>query len=366
MVRQAAGGVMVLVLIAVVLDSAGRGQPPTLPDRVYVRDKKDGSIRPIEGELKTGPAGYQIVAGGKGTPASPADIIRVVPGEVAGIDRKDILAQNALEEKRDWEKARVGYADLQSKAANAPEKTRRFLEFKVATLAARAADDTPDEAAAQAKMEEAAKLLELFLNANKTGWEVWPVAQTCARVQLSLTKKDGEADRRLFEESARTWGKVVKNADVPADLRLEAGIQEVDNYLRARKWAEARSTLDEVEKTAPAGGSKDRLAIFRQVLKAADGGNPLDGVGAIEADVAKTKDPAVRATGYGMIGELYLVADKPREAMWAFLWVEVVYNHDRDEVLKALVRLSDTFRLQGDEDRTKAYKDKARRYRGTL
>ena len=52
--------------------------------------------------------------------------------------------------------------------------------------------------------------------------------------------------------------------------------------------------------------------------------------------------------------------------MWALLWVEVVYNQDRDEVLKALTRLVTVFEAQGDEERAKAYREKLRRYRSAL
>ena len=371
LVRQAARAAVVVVLVAVVLSSTGRGQPAAQPDRVYIRDK-DGSERSIVGELKAGPTGYQVVGDGKSVPVAPADILRVLPGQVAGVDKTDLDTATKFETAKDWEKARAGYAGVLTKASGAPEKTRRYLEFKTATLSARAADEVPDDGAAQAKAEEAAKLLEQFLNAYKTGWEVWPVAQTCARLQVSLTKKDGDKEGpRAFDEAARTWGKVAKNADVPTDLRLAAGLQEVDDYLRARRYAEARTALDETEKSAAAGAGKDRLAIYRQGLKVAEGGQvdgakAVEAAKAIEADIAKTKDPVVRATGYGMLGELYLTADKPREAMWAFLWVEAVYNQDKDEVLKAMVRLSDAFRLQGDEDRAKTYRDKARRFRAGL
>jgi hypothetical protein len=64
-----------------------------------------------------------------------------------------------------------------------------------------------------------------------------------------------------------------------------------------------------------------------------------------------------------MIGELHLLAGKHREAMWAFLWVETVYNADRYDALKAMCRLAEVFRSQADEDRAKSYREKIRRFR---
>src|SRR4051812_10685296 len=106
MIRQAARGAFVLVLIAAALDSAGFGQPPANPDRVYYRDKKDGAIRSAEGELKPGPAGFQVGAGKNVIAISPADIVRVVPGDLPALDRTSVMAQVALEEKKEWGKAR--------------------------------------------------------------------------------------------------------------------------------------------------------------------------------------------------------------------------------------------------------------------
>ena len=84
MLRQATRGVAFLVLFASVLDSASRGQQPAAADRVYYRDKKDGSVKQVEGELKASPSGFQVVNTDKKVVAtvSPSDVIRVVPGEI--------------------------------------------------------------------------------------------------------------------------------------------------------------------------------------------------------------------------------------------------------------------------------------------
>ena len=75
---------------------------------------------------------------------------------------------------------------------------------------------------------------------------------------------------------------------------------------------------------------------------------------------------AVRATAFSALGELYLIANKPREAMWEFLWVETVYNADKDEALKAMCRLVEVFKAQMDEERPKAYRERIRRFRSSF
>jgi hypothetical protein len=359
MIRQLMCGVLLLVLIAAVLDSTGRAQPPQ-QDTIYYRDRKDKDAAPksVDGELKPAPAGYQIISGGKVvTTVSPADIIRVVPGDLPGVDRKDVLALVANETKKEWEKARTGYADLLKKTANPQEKTRRYLEFKIATMTARAADEAADDSGWKERTEEATKMLEVFLVAYTGGWEIWPAARTCARLQMEQGK---------YQDAARTWAKTGQVKDMPADLVQDAGLQEIDLLIRGKQYAVAGARVDALAKTAPAGSFKDKLTIYAAAVKAAGGVTPTDGIPAIDAEIAKTKDPGVRAVGFMMKGELYLLADKPREAMWEFLWVEVVYNQDRDDVVKAMLRVIDTLRLQNDDERVKNYREKLRRYRSTL
>ena len=374
MLRSLFGAGALLLAFLTLLDSTGRGQPASTIDRVYYRDKKDGQIKEVDAELKVAPGGYQVVTADKKVAAlvSATDIIRVIPADIPGFDLKTIREPATIESKREWEKARVIHAEMAKKSASASEKVRKYLEFRVAYTSARAADDAADYAAAQAKGAEAVKLLDNFLTANKTGWEVWAAGSTCARMQVSevtvTADKEGEksTERRHFEEASRSWGKVAKATDLAADLKMDAALQEIDTKIRARLFADAKGLIDEAMKTAPAGAPKDRLAIFNLAVKFGDNPNPEDGVKAIEAELAKTKDPLVRATGFGMMGELYLGKDKPRDAMWQFLWVEAVYSQDRDEVIKTLARLSDAFKAQGDDDRAKAYREKLRRYRSTL
>ena len=246
MLRQFVRTGLFLLIASALLETTGRGQPAATADRIYYRDKKDGQIKDLEGELKASPAGYQIVsASDKKVVAtvSAADIIRIVPADIPGYKRPEIFEPVGFETKKEWEKAKNAHAKIAEKSGSAPEKVRKYLEFRIAVCAARSADDVPDDSAASAKSHEAIKLFDNFLTANKTGWEVFPVGQGLARLQVTTTEikkeKDGDKEvekdtgRRMFEEAARTWGKVAKTADLAADLKQEAVIQEIVEIGRA-------------------------------------------------------------------------------------------------------------------------------------
>jgi hypothetical protein len=358
MTRQAARGALALLLVAAVLDSAGRGQTGT-GDKLYYRDKKDHQVRTAEGELKMGPAGLQVVAGGKVTvTVSPTDVVKVVPGDLPGMDRlKDVLPALNSEDKREWEKARASYTNFLKQNPGVPDKTRRYLEYKSAVLAAKVADEAREEDGWEAKTKDAAGQLDRFLTAYPGGWEVWGVGRTLARLQGELGK---------YPDAAATWARLAKNPETPTDLKLEAELQEIDAAIRGGRATDVPAKAAQLAKAATSGPVKDRLAIYRATADALSKSDPAGGVAAVEKMIAESKDPAVRATGYGMLGELYLADKKPREAMWAFLWVEVVYTQDKDEVLKAVSRLVTVFKMQGDEEREKAYREKLRRYRAAL
>ncbi|HEV3440003.1 MAG TPA: hypothetical protein VG122_21730, partial [Gemmata sp.] len=103
MIRQAVRGMVILASIVLLLDIA-IGQPSGSPDKVVIRDKdkKDGSTKTYEGTLKVGPGGLQLMSpeGKVLAVVSPADIVRVIPGDLVGVDRGDMLAQLALEDNK--------------------------------------------------------------------------------------------------------------------------------------------------------------------------------------------------------------------------------------------------------------------------
>jgi hypothetical protein len=340
-------------LVAVV-DSTGRGQ--NIPDKVTVRERKDGSTKSFDGVFQASAAGFQVVADKKVVATvNPDDVVKVAIGDLQGVERNIILGLNAKEDKKEWPAVREGYQDLIKKSAGAPERSRRYLEFKLAQTN----NHIVDELEADKWKPEAEKMAKVwgdFLRDHKSGWELWPAVRACTRLQVELGK---------YDDAARSWNRLSKNPEIPPDARLEAAIQELDLQIRGKAYSVAATAAAELAKTA-AGAKKERLTIYEIAAKAAGDGKPLDGIDKIKAEMDKSKDPSVHATGFSMQGELYLAGGKPRDAMWSFLWVETVVNQDKDEAFKAMSRLAETFETQMDEDQARKYRDKLKRFRGTF
>jgi hypothetical protein len=348
---------LLLALLLVFAASAARAQ--NAPDRITVR-QKDGTAKTFDGTFSATAAGFQIVAADKKVLATvnPDDVLKVVIGDLPGADRPLVQAHAAKEEKRDWEGARKGYEDLLKKAATAPDRTKRHLEYKRALMTQRVADELDYEKDWAAKADEAAKEWTGFFTeyAPKGGWELWPATRSQARIFI---------ERNKFDEAARAWNRLGKSADMPPDAKAEAALQELDLNIRTKDYGKAEGAAGELLKSA-IGSRKDRLAIYELAAKHGAKSKFLEGAEAIRAEMNKTKDAGVHATGFSMMAELYLAGGKPRDAMWSFLWVETVLNQDREEVFKAISRLANLFEAQMDDDQLKKYRDKLKRYRSSF
>jgi hypothetical protein len=333
-------------LVALTLPTA-LGQQGAL-DKVHYRTA-DGKVVAVDAEIKESAAGVQLVTGSKAL-VSPADVIRIDYGDVPGVAKTDQFAAITLEDGRDPGKARDAYAGMLKKAgAAAPEKTKRYLAFREAVWSGRVADaKIGDEFKAEAP--KAAEKLATFARENKKGWEVWPTTRAAARLYAEL----GD-----HAKSAALLGDLAAVPGLPRELRFEAKLAEAGTRVRAGKGSDVGGLLDQLEKDKdfPATGpARDRLTVLRAVAKAGDAAK-------LEEAVGKVKDPTARAVGANFVGDAHLAAGKPREAMWSYLWADVVYNQDRDEQVYAVGKLAGVFEQLGDKDRAEQFRDRLPRVR---
>jgi hypothetical protein len=354
-----ARGPLALALFAGAFVGVAVGQPPAPQDRVFYTPKKGAPVKDEDAELKVDAAGVKLSSGGKQVAVvTVADVVRTYPVDLKEPTREQAQEPAKLERDRDWDKARASYEGLREKyKATATPRVKQWLSFRIAVTTARAPDDTAVDQGWKDKAEAGLKLLTEYLADNPGGWEAWYATRHAARINHELGKA---------EVAARLWAKEAKAPDITPDLKVEAAYQEADSLMRAGRFTEAGGRAEGAMKDAAAGTPKERLRLIVMAAKAATATDPAAGAPALEAEIGKTKDAAVRATGYAMVGELYLAGKKPRDAMWALLTVEVVYNQDRDEVAKALARLTEVYKQLGDEERERNNHDRMRRNRGLL
>ncbi len=351
-------GALALGLIALTVPNWSHGQSASSSDVVRYFDRKNNKEARASGEVQESAAGVKVVAGGKTVTISPADIIAVEYGKLDGM--KETPAElRTLETRETAPKLRSIYTEILKKGVN-DAKSKRFLEYREVSYAIRVADGKMgDEFKAEA-VPTIAKLAT-FRSTYADSWEVWPISRAAARLQAELGN---------YSEAASTLATLGKNKNLPNDLKLEARLAEIEVLFRAGDAA-ANAALADLSKTAgfPATGSlREKLNIYKAAAEAAQskasGTKPDATVKVIEAIIVNANDSSVKAAGHNALGELYVMFNLPRDAMWEFLWVETVHNQDREELIKAVARLAAVFDLVGDKEHAEIYRKKLPQVKG--
>jgi hypothetical protein len=321
-------------------------------DRVYYRDRAADKLVEAEGDAVESPAGVRFTGPDRKERVIPAfDLVRIDYGALDPTVRGATVPQEA---DPDPAKPLAYYAaKLKDLPANANEKTRRFLQFREAYWAGRVADAKPAADEFKAEGRKAAEKMTAFVKANKKTWEQWPLARTAARL-LAETGDWPAADAVLKEVGGVAEG--------TAELKAEAALLRVGYLIRAGRPAEAKEVLAGAAGGAT-GAAAERAAIYQEALaalpaKSPDGKTKPPAAGRVEALIAKSGDPAVRATGYGVLGEVYLAHQRPRDAQWSFLTVDTVYPQQPEERVWAVRRLIDLFDAAADAARADQFRDR--------
>lgn len=345
--RRYIGFVALAVLICVVASQAlVRGQ-----DKVERRDKKTGSVVVNGKILEENVAGIRIkgAAFAKEEMIPSNEVLKVTYGELPAKASLDLSKLAPAEAARDYPALLKGYEAVQAlpELKSSPAPVRRYIDFRVATFRAFTADG-PEE------VKAAAKALTDFLAAHPESWEYPHAARQLGRLQ---------ADTGDYPGATKTFEALEKAANVPAEFKAEATAALIDIAFQSEQYDAGQKRVEAVTKNPSAPAAlKARADLYQLGLEGAKG-DPAAGVKKIEEAIAKAADPSLKALGYNVLGDLYRSQKKPREAMWSYLWVDVVYNQDRGEHLKAMTRLITIFKEANDTEKAQLYTEKLARSR---
>jgi hypothetical protein len=319
-------------------------------DRVERRDKKGGFVVVSGKIIEENSAGVKIKqqALGKEELIPSSDILRV------SYDDLPIAITTAMnkfandETNRNYPAVLKGYESIQAmpdlKSAGAP--TRRYFDYRVASLRVAVADT--DE-----QMKAAGKGLADFIAANPDCWEYPHAARQLARLLADVGDYPGAT--KAYE--------ALEKANVPAEFKQEATAALIDVAFQSEDYAAGEKRIEAVNKNPMASPAlKARVEMYQLGLEGAKG-ELAASVKKIEEAISKAADPSLKALGYNVLGDLYLAKMQRRDAMWSYLWVDVVYNQDRGEHLKAMTRLIKIFNQDGDKEKETLYKEKLARSR---
>jgi predicted negative regulator of RcsB-dependent stress response len=327
------------IIGAVALNTAVVGQ-----DKVERKGQKQAvSGKIVEEKLD----GIKMKIGAKEELIPSTDIIRIYYDDVPAAAKQSNLTLFVGDEK-DLKKALKDHTDLLEKAKTGPPGFRRYLEYRIATLQAATAED-------DVAREGAMKSLTNFTTAHAASWEYPFAARALAKMQLA--KPDYDAALKTIEP-------LTKSALVPAAIKTEAEFMLIDVLFQAKRIDEVKTKIA-AAMTAPttSDAQKARYAVYLVGVESQAPDAKLESVvKKLEEIIAKpTTDNSIKALAYNVMGDCYMQKNRKRDAMWSYLWVDVVYSQDHVEHVKAMSNLVKIFDDENDKEKAQLYRDKLSR-----
>lgn len=307
-------------------------------DLIYIK----GTAKPVKTTIKKESA-QGIQASGKDVAAD--DVIDVEyelnPLSVrAGLYRKARDAEKDSLEKEAGRKGNIAsaiqqYEETLTKMAPGQEAVRRNIEFRIASLKARQALELGGSA------DAAIQKLSAFKDKHINGWQTPQALRMLASLYLSQKK---------FTEAEKTYQEL-KAAPVADEVKNEADFLAAQVNIQAGNHAQALQSLRSLAARLP---KDDRFGMRARVAEAEclSAANKIDEANKLLHQLLKeSSDKTMKAMAYNTLGKNLFQQGQFKEARWEFLWVDVVYNQDKQEHAKALYYLSQVFDKLGERDR---------------
>src|SRR4051812_2204227 len=310
--------------------------PAAAQDRVTYRDRSAKGAA-----LATGKIESESVAGIKlGARTIPAGDVIDVQYDIAAL-KLDYPRAIAAEARSANEAQAVYEGMLKTPAVQNNRAVRRHVDYKIAMLTVARSDEGRDQ------RQKAIAALERFRKESPESWQLVPLTRTLARLYQDQEPPDLDAARKAYEDLAAAPG-------APPELKQECQFNAIDLLLVAGKLDDAR------QKVASLPPSDPRTKVY-QIGCQASPDKLADAAKQLEDVIDKTADRGLKAAAYTMLGDVYRRDPKTKkDAVYAYLWVDVVYNDDPAQVAKADGRLAELFGELKDEERAKKFREKVR------
>jgi tetratricopeptide (TPR) repeat protein len=235
--------------------------------------------------------------------------------------------QKPAERLKLLEEAIQGYraVDAQLKDEANPH---RYLQYRIAAVQALLAQGDPT------RLDAAITALTAFKTDFATGWEIVPSLKLLA--QLLQEKGDVEAASKVYEE-------LTSVPDLPKEIKQESEVLMVRLLLHARKYAAAETKVKSLKGSLPKDSPQQVLLDICLVQSQMAQGNLAQAEPQLLGVLKVSNDPAQRGVVHNLLGDYWLQKERPEDAFWHYLRVDVLYNQDREEHAKALYQLSKLF-----------------------
>lgn len=216
-------------------------------------------------------------------------------------------------------------------------RAKAHVDFKIAYLRGKKSQE--DNSVADAKA--AITGLRAFVSANPTAWEL-------PRALILLAKLQN--DSKDYAGAEQSFSEILK-LDVSEEVKNDARLQSALANIALCKHTVAESKLAELLKALPKNSPTLGRVLVAQSECLIAASKVDEAVDLLKKAIKDSDDKNLRAIAYNTLGENYAKQNQWKEALWEFLWVDVVYNQDKNEHARALFHLIQVFEQLAEPDK---------------
>jgi tetratricopeptide (TPR) repeat protein len=221
------------------------------------------------------------------------------------------------------------------------EAIRQDIEFYTALANARLAAGGAGDAAA------AGRALLAFINANKNSYHFYDANEAIADLLSSIGRYD----------QATTYYNELAAAPFP-EFKLRAALGMGRALLAQGKTADALKHFETVLAADNKSKSAEGLIQTARIGKARctiAQGNAASGIKMLEEIVDQIPPESIQALAiaYNALGDAYLASKQPKDALYAYLHVDILYNQSPEQHAEALYHLKSLWEQIGNLERAK-------------
>lgn len=225
--------------------------------------------------------------------------------------------------------------------------------YRALALAKLAMGEGGDKAAAEAAMKA-------FAGAGRGSYHFYEAAETLGDLAMTSGK---------YEDAAKYYRPIIANGGKHPEAQLRARLANGRALEGLKKYDEAIAAYKEVTDAGNASPEAKTLAEVGQASCMAATGKAAEAIKMLEGVIEKNdpQDSDLFAKTYVALGNAYQKADKPKEALMAYLHVDMLYYAEADAHAESLFHLSKLWDKVNRADRAIAARNTLReRYNGSV
>ena len=295
---------------------------------------KQGQGGAVRGQVTAESPTEVVVSLGASSISVPTDQIESI--EYQGQPAAMLLGQTNADAGRAAEA--IGHYQKAAAEAGGKPFVVEAAKFGEARLLAELALTEPE------RVKEATTKLAAFLQAYPRGRHVLAARDALAHVQMHAE------DFKGAEATIAELAKLPAGAD-------RASLLKARLLLRQGDAKAAGADLDRLIAAAPAGSPQqvELKLVKAETLIASSKYDEAESLVREVIAAAPAEDAAVQSKAYNTLGDCLSAASKPKDALLAFLHVDLLYAKDKEEHPRALRRIEQLFRKLGQLPRADEY-----------